>query len=30
MKQAKQINLAVGANIQKAREGAHLTQEQLS
>lgn len=30
MKQAKQINLTVGANIQKARESAHMTQEQLS
>ena len=30
MKQAKQINLTVGANIQKARESARLTQEQLS
>lgn len=30
MKQAKQINLTVGANIQRARENAHLTQEQLS
>lgn len=30
MKQAKQINLTIGANIQKARVKAHMTQEQLS
>ena len=30
MKEAKQINVMIGANIQKARVNAHMTQEQLS
>ena len=30
MKEAKQINIMIGANIQKARVRARMTQEQLS